>query len=41
MIAILTGVKLMVLIYISFRVRDGEHFFMCFFIIWTSFEKEK
>jgi hypothetical protein len=30
-----------VLICISFMARDGEHFFMCFFAIWTSsFEKE-
>jgi hypothetical protein len=26
-----------VLICISFMVRDGEHFFMCFFAIWISF----
>jgi hypothetical protein len=25
-----------VLIYISFMARDGEHFFMCFLAIWTS-----
>jgi hypothetical protein len=28
-----------VLICISFMERDGEHFFMCFSAIWTSFEK--
>jgi hypothetical protein len=29
-----------VLICIFFMVRDGEHFFMCFLVIWTSsFEK--
>jgi hypothetical protein len=34
MIAILTGVKWnfnVVLIFIPFMARDGEHFFMCFF----------
>jgi hypothetical protein len=25
-----------VLIWISFMARDGEHFFMCFLAIWTS-----
>jgi hypothetical protein len=43
MIAILTGVRWnlsVVLICISFMVRNGEHFFMCFLAIWTSsFEK--
>jgi hypothetical protein len=42
-IAILTGVRRnlsVVLIYISFMGRDGEHFFMCFLAIWiSSFEK--
>jgi hypothetical protein len=42
MIAVLTGMRWnlsVVLICISFMVRDGEHFFM-FFDIWTSsFEK--
>jgi hypothetical protein len=29
-----------VLIFISFMARDGEHFFMCFLTTWTSsFEK--
>jgi hypothetical protein len=43
MMAVLTGVRWnfsVVLIRISFMVRDGEHFFMCFLAIWTSsFEK--
>jgi hypothetical protein len=43
MTAILTGVKCnlsVVLICISFKARDGEHFFMCFLAIWvSSFEK--
>jgi hypothetical protein len=43
MTAILTGVRWnlsVVLIYISFMARDGEHFFMCFLAIWiSSFEK--
>jgi hypothetical protein len=43
MIAIQTEVKWnlsVVLICISFKASDGEHFFMCFFAIWTSsFEK--
>jgi hypothetical protein len=39
MTAILTGVRSnlsVVLIFISFIARDGEHFFMCFFAIWIS-----
>jgi hypothetical protein len=28
-----------VLICGSFMARDGKHFFMCFLVIWTSFEK--
>jgi hypothetical protein len=39
MMAILTGVRwnlTVVLIYISFMARDGEHFFMCFLMIWAS-----
>jgi hypothetical protein len=43
MVAVLTGVRWnlsVVLIYISFMARDGEHFFMCFLAIWmSSFEK--
>jgi ABC-type multidrug transport system permease subunit len=43
MMAILTGVRWnlsVILIYISFMARDGEHFFMCFLAIWiSSFEK--
>jgi hypothetical protein len=43
MLAILTGMKWIlsvVLIYISFMARNGEHLFMCFLDIWTSsFEK--
>jgi hypothetical protein len=43
MMALLTGVRWnlsVVLISISFMVRDGEHFFLCFLAIWTSsFEK--
>jgi hypothetical protein len=43
MMAILTGVRWnpsVVLICISFMVRDGEHFFMCILAIWiSSFEK--
>jgi hypothetical protein len=39
----LTGVRWklsMLLFCISFMARDGEHFFMCFMIIWiSSFEK--
>jgi hypothetical protein len=42
-VAILTGVRWnvsVVLICISFIARNGEHFFMCFLVIWTSsFEK--
>jgi hypothetical protein len=42
-VAILTGVRWnlnVVLICISFKARDGEHFFMCFLLIWnSSFEK--
>jgi hypothetical protein len=29
----------MVLICISFMIRDVEHSFICFLVIWTSFEK--
>jgi hypothetical protein len=39
MIVILTGVRWnlsVVLIFISFMARDGEHFFMCFLAIWIS-----
>jgi hypothetical protein len=43
MVAIQTGVTKnhnAILICISFRARDAEHFFMCFGAIWTSsFEK--
>jgi hypothetical protein len=43
MIAILSEVTWnlsVVLICISFMARDGEHFFMCFGVIWiSSFEK--
>jgi hypothetical protein len=43
MIVILTGVRWnisVVLICISFMAWDGEHFFMCFLVIWIStFEK--
>jgi hypothetical protein len=42
MITILTGVRGnlgVVLICISFMARDGDHFFVCFLAIWTSFEK--
>jgi hypothetical protein len=43
MIAVLKGVRWnlsVALICISFMARDGEHFFMCLFAIWTSsFEK--
>jgi hypothetical protein len=42
-IAIVIGVRWnlsVVLIYISFMARDGEHFFMFFLTIWiSSFEK--
>jgi hypothetical protein len=42
MVAILTGVSWnpsVVLNCFSFMARDGEHFFMCFLAIWSSFEK--
>jgi hypothetical protein len=40
MIAVLKEVRQnlsVVLICISFMVRDGEHFFMCLLAVWTSF----
>jgi hypothetical protein len=43
MVAIVTGVRWnlgVVLISISFMARDGEHFFMFFFAIWTSSLKQ-
>jgi hypothetical protein len=43
MIAILTGLRWnlsFVLICISFRARDGEHFLCAFLAIWISFEKD-
>jgi hypothetical protein len=43
MVAILARVRRtlsVVLICISFMAREGEHFFMCFLVIWiSSFEK--
>jgi hypothetical protein len=43
MIAILTGVRWnlsVILSCISFMARDGEHFIICFLVIWiSSFEK--
>jgi hypothetical protein len=43
MLVILTGLRWnlsAVLICVSFLARDGEHFFMCFLVIWiSSFEK--